>query len=53
MFYTDKLKSYQHTMYVGDFNLGDILWKSCDIVPFEINSNIESLLFDFLSIYTN
>ena len=32
---------------------GDILWKSGDIVPFEINSNIESLLFDFLSIYTN
>ena len=51
-YYFDNLKSHQHIIYVGDFNLGNILWNpDVGTIPFISNSHYESLLLDFLSIY--
>lgn len=50
-YHLNNLKPYQYPIYVGDFNLGHLSWNNCNnLVPFHVNSNIDSLFFDFLCI---
>ena len=50
-FYLNNVKSYQHVLYAGDFNLGNINWSlDCEaniFVPSSVNGATESLLVDF------
>lgn len=49
-YYLDNVKSHQHVIFVGDFNLGKIIWNPNNVTPFISSSDIESLLLDFLSL---
>ena len=51
-YFLDTLKENTHFLFVGDFNLGHIKWQFNNInhLPFHVNTDIDSLLLDFLSI---
>lgn len=50
-FYLENLLDYQHVIYMGDFNLGQICWNlDKNLLPFQIKNDFDSLLLEFLSL---